>query len=532
MNHDLLIENARIIDGTGAPWYEGHLAINDGRIAEIYRGEHGTSADVRVDVDGNMVSPGFIDTHSHSDLRMFSDPTLEPKIRQGITTEILGQDGFSMAPMHYEGGADLWEDHLSGLDGRKPGEWDWGTTTEYFNAIESNGVAPNVGMLVGHGTVRFNVLGMSDAEPTDAELTEMCTLVKESLEEGALGLSTGLIYTPQCNATTEEVRTLGAELTSYKRPYVAHIRSERFRIWEAMDEFVDIGVEENIPLHHSHFKVVGEPQHGRAARANELIEYARDRGVDYVADQYPYTAGSTMLGAVLPPWVKTGDPSETVDRLTDPEARERIRRDVEQSRLDDWHNPGKYTGWENIVIASVEAASGEEHVGKSIAEIADETDQPPIDVVCDLLIESKLDVTMTLHQLEENDVREILQNERVCVGTDGIFGGGKPHPRLYGSYPRILEKYVREENLITMEEAIRKMTSLPARVFGLHHKGIVRPEMDADLVVFDPRTVSTEATYGTPRRFPTGIPHVLVNGEFVVRDGEPTGALPGSVVRA
>lgn len=532
MDHDLLIEDARIVDGTGAPWYEGHVAVDDGRITEIYRGDHDATAERRVDVDGNVVCPGFIDAHSHSDLELFSDPTLEPKIRQGITTEILGQDGFSMAPMYREGGAETWEDHLSGLDGRTPEEWSWGSTGDYFDAITENGIAPNAGMLVGHGTVRFNVLGMSDAEPTDAELSEMCDLVAESLEEGALGLSTGLIYTPQYNATTEEVRALGAELAPYKRPYVAHIRSERFGIWEAMDEFMDVGATEGIPLHHSHFKVVGGPQYGKASRANELVEYARDRGIDYVADQYPYTAGSTMLGSVLPPWVKAGDPSETLERLTDPETRERIRRDVSESRLDGWHNPGKYTGWENIVIASVDATTDENYVGTSVAEIADETDRLPIDVVCDLLVESELDVTMTLHQLDEDDVREILRNERVCVGTDGIFGSGKPHPRLYGSYPRILEKYVREENLITMEEAVRKMTSLPARFFGLYRKGIVRPGMDADLVVFDPHTVSTGATYETPRRFPTGMPHVLVDGEFVVRDGETTGALPGSVLRA
>lgn len=532
MEHDLLIENARVVDGTGSPWFRGHVAVDDGRITDVYRGEHGMTGARQVDVDEKVICPGFIDTHSHSDLELFSDPTLEPKIRQGITTEVLGQDGFSMAPMYRDGGAETWEDHLSGLDGRTPSEWEWGSTTEYFDAIEANGIAPNVGMLVGHGTVRFNVLGMSDADPTSAELQEMCDLVAESLDDGALGLSTGLVYTPQYNATTEEVQAIGAELRPYGRPYVAHIRSERFGIWEAMDEFIDIGAEEAIPLHHSHFKVIGGPQYGTAERATELIEYARDRGVDYVADQYPYTAGSTMLAAVLPPWVKAGDPVETLERLRDPDERERIRRDVDESRLDDWHNPGDYTGWENIVIASVDADDDEKHVGKTVVEIASETRERPIDVVCDLLVRSELDVTMTLHQLDEDDVRAILQNERVCVGTDGIFGGGKPHPRLYGSYPRIFETYVREQNLITMEEAVRKMTSLPARFFGLDEKGLVRPGMDADLVVFDPRTVSTAATYEDPRRFPTGMPHVIVNGRFVVRDGEMTGTLPGSALTA
>jgi N-acyl-D-amino-acid deacylase len=532
MDHDLLLENARVVDGTGAPWFEGHVAVDGTEIARIYRGDHDARAGGRVDLDGDVLAPGFVDAHSHSDLELFEHPRLEPKVRQGITTEILGQDGFSMAPMYRDAGADRWEDHLSGLDGRLDRAWDWGSTRDYVAAIRENGVGPNVAPLVGHGTVRFNVLGMADDEPTDGELAEMADLVAESLDEGAVGLSTGLVYSPQYHATTAEVAELASVLTDYKRPFVAHIRDERFDIWEAMDEFMDVGADAGVPLHHSHFKVVGPPQYGNADRAVELVEYARDRGIDYVGDAYPYRAGSTMLSAILPPWAKTGSTEETLDHLRDTESRERIERDIEEWRLEDWHNPGKYTGWDAVVVSSVAGDADPAVVGQSVEQIAEARGVEPVAAVCDVLLASELEASMTLHQLREDDVRAVLESERICIGTDGIFGGGKPHPRVYGTYPRILETYVREENLLSLEAAVRKMTSLPARIFGLDRKGIIRPGMDADLVAFDPRFVSTDATYETPRRYPAGIDHVLVNGEFVVREGESTTHLPGEVVLA
>ncbi|WP_319633703.1 N-acyl-D-amino-acid deacylase family protein [Natronorubrum aibiense] len=295
---------------------------------------------------------------------------------------------------------------------------------------------------------------------------------------------------------------------------------------------MDIGAELGIPLHHSHFKVTGPPLYETAERATDLMRYARDRGIDYTADQYPYTAGSTMLQALLPPWVKTGDSTETVELLRDSETRQQIKADIENWRLDNWHNPGPYTGWENIAIASLESETNEHCLGRSIASIANERDSNPVFVVCDLLIEEDLQVTITLHQLREESVQHIVRDELVSVGTDGLFGSGKPHPRVYGTFPKILEKYVREESLLSLEEVVRKMTSLPARIMGLSNKGLIRPGMDADLVVFDPRLVSTTADYENPRRYPKGIPHVLVNGEFVVCDNEVTGALPGQTIRA
>lgn len=519
---DLRIDNALVVDGTGAPWFRGAVGTKDGTIERIFRGDsNATAADEVIDADGSVVCPGFIDTHSHSDLRVFTDPQLEPKLRQGITTEILGQDGFTMAPMHREGGVQEWKKHLTVLAGESDVDWTWEDTADYLDAIEDSGLAPNLGMLTGHGTVRYNVLGMSDREPTHAELKEMADLVSQSLEQGALGFSTGLVYAPQINATTHEVQTLASELEPYGRPFVAHIRSESEDIWEAIDEFVDIGADEEVPLHLSHYKLSGRSVHGEASRTNELLEAARERGVDITAEQYPYTAGNTMLASILPSWVQADGPDETIERLSEPKTRDRIRKELNEEGVD----------WDTIELRNLDRANTAKYNGRDVASVAKERDSHPVDVVCELLITEELDVAMLIHSMSESDVREIMQNERVCVATDGLFGAS-PHPRTYGTYPRILGHYVREENVLTLEEAIRKMTSLPARAMGLQRKGLVRPGMDADLVVFDPARVGSPATFENPRRHPQGVTHVLVDGTFVVRNEKLTERTPGSVIRA
>ncbi|GAA0256810.1 amidohydrolase family protein [Haladaptatus pallidirubidus] len=530
MTIDLLLERAKIVDGTGAPWFRGAVGVTDDKISHIVREiDHNLDADEIINLEDAVVAPGFIDTHSHSDIELFEDPTLAPKLRQGVTTEILGQDGFSMAPMHRDGGAEEWQKQLGALAGRSDKEWTWGSTADYLEAVEENGVAPNVAMLVGHGTVRYNVLGMSDRAPTEAELNEMADLVTTALDSGAIGLSTGLIYTPCTYASTHEVQTLASQLAPYQRPFVAHIRSEGRWIWEALDEFIDIGAEEDVPLHLSHFKMGGPVQHGKTEQAFGIIEAARERGVDFTAEQYPYTAGSTMLSAVLPPWVHAEGPEGILEYLQDEDACDRIRKDIEEWRIDGWENIGALSGWNNVVIANVPSEENNQYEGMSVTEIAADRGTDAITAIAELLVEENLGVSMTLHMLDEDDVQDILGYERVCIGSDGLFGG-KPHPRVYGTYPRILGKYVREENVMTLEEAIRKMTSLPARAMGLDEKGIIKRGMDADLVVLRPEVVESRATFENPSRYPKGIDHVLVNGEFAVRDNEATGDLPGKAV--
>ena len=334
---DYRLENARIVDGTGAPWFHGSVGIEDGQIAGVYRGAT-PSADEAIDLENKVVCPGFIDTHSHSDLELFNDPTLEPKVRQGITTEVLGQDGFSMAPMYRDGGAEEWSTQLGALAGRVDKDWTWGSITDYFDAVEETGVSSNIALLVGHGTVRFNVMGMSDSDPTDEQLNQMRELIIESLDAGAVGFSTGLIYTPCTYASTAEVSALAGVLAEYGRPFVAHIRSEGRWIWDALDEFVDIGAEHSIPLHLSHYKLAGTAQQGHVDRSNALLRTARERGVDMTVEQYPYTAGSTMLSAALPPWVHAEGPERTKKLLEDSDVRGQIERDIEEWRIDDWEN--------------------------------------------------------------------------------------------------------------------------------------------------------------------------------------------------
>ena len=521
MSFELALTNCRIVDGTGSPWFRGSVGIDSGHIQCVVREDSlGRAAERTVDLDGLMLAPGFIDTHSHSDLRLFDEPVLEPKTRQGITTEILGQDGFSMAPLSHEDDPAEWEDHLSGLNGRIDDEWAWRTTAEYFDAIDANGIGPNVGMLVGHGTVRYNVMGMADRPAEESELEAMADLVTAALEAGAIGFSTGLIYTPQLNADTDEVQRLAGRLAPYGRPFVAHIRNETDDIWGALDEFVDIGDDEGIPLHLSHFKLALPPQHGKAERAISVLEVARERGVDVTADQYPYTAGSTMLAEMLPSWVRTDGTDRAVERLDDADDRARIRQYIED----------RPEAWGNVVVTSVATDANEQFEGLAVDEIAEVRNQDPPTAVMDLLLEERLEVSKITHMLADEDVETILTHRRTNIATDGLFGG-KPHPRTYGTYPRVLGHYVREKNLLEVEEAVQMMTSLPARAMGLDKKGLIRPDMDADLVAFDPQRVASPASYEYPRQFPEGIAHVLVDGEFVVRDGESTGATPGTVIR-
>ena len=513
------LSEARIVDGTGSPWFKGWVDIAGMEIRHVGRGDPPDDGVKTIKLSESVIAPGFIDTHTHSDLRLFDEPGLSPKVRQGITTEILGQDGFSAAPIPAD--STDWETHLSGLNGRTDHPWTWESMSEYLDAIAASGITPNVASLVGHGTVRYNVLGMAEREPDSAELTEMADLVTSALADGAIGFSTGLIYPPQVQASTAEVQALATRLHPYGRPFVAHIRNETNDIWNALEEFIRIGQQESIPLHLSHFKLALAAQHGKATRAIGIIESARERGVDITADQYPYTAGSTTLDELLPDWAFTDGPDATLDLLADEIEREKIRDHLEE-------RPEK---WTDIVVSGVASAENEPLEGQSIASIADQRGVSPPTVVMDLLREENLEVSKVTHMLDKADVRKILQCDRVCIATDGLFGG-KPHPRTYGTYPRVLGHYVREQNLLSLETAIRMMTSLPARVMGLDNRGLIRPGMKADITVLDPDRVAANATYEEPAQYPTGIQHVLVNGTFVVKDGTMTDSLPGTVIRA
>jgi len=525
---DLVFQNAQIIDGTSAPAYQGHIGVSGNTIETVSRDEPPTGEEV-IDLDGAVLAPGFIDAHTHSDFELFSDPYLVPKLHQGVTTEILGQDGLGAAPVPADD-TKKWADRMQMMTGSADDVGMWETVGDYLDAVEDANPALNMGMLVGHGTIRYNVMGMSERNPTEDELEQMQKVLQQALDDGCLGLSTGLIYHPQIHSETEELVALCETLSTTNRPFVAHIRSEGYWLFRALFEFISVGYETDVPLHLSHFKISGSKQHGKADLALAFLEIAREMGVEITADQYPYIAGSTALSSVLPPWLHAEGGDRTLELLNDPEARERIATDIETFRIPFWENDAGTVGWENILISDVGSEQNAGVEGKTITEIADERNCDPLDACLDLLIEENLNVRMIIFLMDESDVEKIFKSPLTCVGSDGAVSEN-PHPRLYGTYPKIIEEYVQKQNLVSLEEAVRKMTSLPAQIYGLQSKGLIREGMDADLVSFRPEAVSTSADYDNPKQLPTGIEHVIVNGTPVLKDSERTGHRPGQVVR-
>jgi len=518
---DLLLENARVFDGTGGPWFRADLGVN-GDTIDAMGALGGARATVEIDCADAAVAPGFIDAHSHSDLLVFEDPSIAPKLMQGVTTELLGQDGIAAAPIRPEHKAD-WRRHLSGLLGNPELEWSWSTFEEYLAALDAASPGTNLACLVPHGNLRLWAMGMEDRRADRAELKEMISLLRQCLEAGAVGFSTGLIYPPCSYADEDEMAALCAELVDYGGFIVVHMRNEDAMVFEALDEMLRVSERSGAPLHISHLKVAGRPQFGKAKELLGRIERARERGLEVTFDQYPYTAGSTMLFAILPEWLQEGGPDAMIERLRDAGVRERITAEIAK-------RGSSTVAITDIRVASVGSEENRHLEGKNLLEVAEALDKPLIDAVCDLLIEEDLNVSMILFIADEDDVRTILEHPLHIPCTDGLLGG-KPHPRLYGTFPRILGHYCRELGVLELPEAIRKMTSAAAARLGLPDRGIVRPGMKADLVVFDPDRVIDTSTYDEPRRYPEGILHVFVNGRHAVKDGRLLEANAGRVLR-
>ena len=518
---DLILKGGRVYDGTGGPWYRADVGIRGDTIAEIGPLQQ-AGAERVVDCANMAVSPGFIDTHSHSDLMVFEDPSLGPKMMQGVTTELLGQDGIAAAPVRDERKAD-WGRHLSGLLGNPDIEWDWSSFEEYLAALERIRPGPNMACLLPQGNLRLWVMGMEDRKPTAAELEEMIALLHQGFEAGAVGLSTGLIYPPCSYADEEELTALCSEMTRYGGFLVVHLRSEDVQLFEAVGEMLRVCEKSGAPLHISHLKAGGRAQFGKAGELLERLEAARHRGIEVTFDQYPYTAGSTMLFAILPEWLQEGGPDQMIERLKDTSIRERILTEVAtrtSSTID----------LSDIRVSAVGSEKNKHVEGKNLLELEETMGRPLIDAVCDLLVEEDLNVSMILFIADEGDVQTILKHPLHIACTDGLLGG-KPHPRLYGAFPRILGHYCRELGILDFPEAIRKMTSAPAARLGLRDRGLLRPGMKADLVVFDPDEIIDTSTYEEPRQHPKGVLHVFVNGKQAVRAGELFEARAGRVLR-
>lgn len=521
----LILRGGRVLDGAANPDFPADVAVENGRIAAIGPLGQAEAQEV-VDVSGLTICPGFVDVHSHSDALPFEADPLPAKILQGVTTEITGNCGSTPFPCD-PATVDLLREYHAATFSALP--YDWTGLSGYLDRLEAVGPISNVAPLVGHNSVRVAVMGYENRAPTSDELRAMQRLVGEALEDGAVGFSTGLIYVPGVYSDTAEVSALAEVLRGSARPYCTHPRGETHNLFNAIDEAIAIGEAAGVPVQISHLKAAGQPNFGRGQEVIERIIAARQRGLEVTGDVYPYDAGSGKIAALMPPWSLEGGTPALLGRLADPVARARAAREISEG-LPGWVNLVEAAGWDNIWITSV--GRNQAYLGKSIAQIAAELGTDPAEALFTLIRDEEARAGMRLKMMDEPDVRGFLAHPLVMIGSDASISRGRPHPRTWGTYPRVLGRYARDLGLISQAEAVRKMTSFPAQKFGLFDRGLVRPGLWADLVVFDANTVLDRATPEDPEQPPAGLPHVLVNGQFAVRDGVYTGARAGKVLRA
>jgi N-acyl-D-amino-acid deacylase len=525
---DLLITDARIVDGTGGPSTTGSVAVRDGRIAGVGRV---TGPSTRtIDAGGKVLAPGFIDPHSHSDFALLTDGNAESKIRQGVTTEVIGESG-SVAPQ------------------RPTRDRNWTDFAGYFAAIERSKTSVNLLTYVGLGQVREYVMGNDQRAPTRDELARMTGLVADAMKQGAWGVATGLIYSPNAYAKLDELVALSRPAAAAGGLYASHLRYDGDKLREGIEEAIAIGEEARIPVHVFHLKVTGAHNFGRMKEVVSLVEAAQKRGVEISANQYPYVASSTGLIQTIPPWAHEGGNAKLVERLKDPETRARIRKEMDDPHPA-WENRLQSAGtWHNVQIASISnRALGAQSTslqsgykrfeGWRVDEAAKELGRDPYDFVFELLIAQGGNVGCVWYIIDEDDLRLAMKQPWVSVGSDGSalatsgpLRSGVPHPRSFGTFPRVLGKYVRDERVLSLEQAVRKMSGLTAQQLHITGRGLIREGLAADLVIFDPATVADRATFTDPFQYPVGISTVIVNGRVVLDNGRHTGERPGVVIR-
>ncbi len=532
---DLLLRGGTVIDGTGAPARLADVAVTGDRITAVgdLSAVDASGVELVIDVTGRAVTPGFIDPHGHSDGSLFVDGALASHLHQGFTTQLSGNCGDTLAPLT-ETGRDLVD-----LSLRANGiEATWRSFAEFLGRVEEQSLGPNVAFLVGHGTVRGSVLGAAARAATTSELASMVAEVEAALDAGAIGLSSGLIYAPGVHAPPDEVETLVATTTRRGGLYATHMRNEAGGLFDSLDESIAAvrRAGSGARLQVSHLKCGSTTVWGRAGEAIAKLEKARAEGLDVAADQYPYTAAATTLAIVLPPSLLGLGVDECVQALADRDVRDRIRSEMERG-ISGWENVAFDPGWDGIRISN--APSHPDWAGRSLADLADELDRDAADLAFDALIDDRLDVSIVLDCMRDDDVATIMAVPWIAVCTDAegrrpghpILDAGRPHPRTYGSTARVLGSFVRERAVVSLEVAVAKLTSVPAGRLGVRGRGVLREGAFADLVVFDPETVADDATYVEPARYPSGIDHVVVNGRVAIRDGAETGERPGRLLR-
>ena len=526
--HDILIRGGTLYDGAGNPGVAGDVAVIGGRIAAVGPGIAG-SARKTIDAQNLAVAPGFIDIKTHSDFTLPINPKAESKVRQGVTTEIIGHCGFSVAPA-LPGKVELLKDYLS-----PSAPWLPFRETSFPDYLQTfPPTAVNAGMLVGHNTLRLMVMGMTERAPSAAELAQMIALLEDALDAGALGMSSGLFTPPGSYAEPAEMIALGHVLKRHNAGYFTHLRDESNKVIEAVAEAIDVGEQCGVHVEIVHFKCSGMDNWGKATQALAMIADAKARGVDVDCDSYPYAAGSNPLKNILPPWVQAGGVEAMIARLGESETRQKIRADIDRDGLNNW---GRIPSWECVQISI--SPHLPQFSGRTIASLAAERGADPVDTLCDYLAEDLGATRVLVTSISEADIRTIVASPLALVGSDGncvapygTVGKGLPHPRFYGTFPRVLSHYVREENALPLPLAIHKMTGATARALKLKNRGLLREGFCADVALFDPEDFTDRATYADPHQFPSGArTTVIVNGTIVVENATHTGALPGQVLR-
>jgi N-acyl-D-amino-acid deacylase len=527
--YDIVVVNGHVIDGSGAAGADADVAISGDTIARIGHIDDADRARARkvIDAKGLTVAPGFIDIHTHSDYPILADGTAQSAVHQGVTTDILGESE-SAGPIQ----GPVKKSAPYGIT------VDWRTLGEYFSRLESRGISVNVGSFVGATQVRRCVIGDESREPTPGEMAQMKHLVEEAMQEGAFGLSTALLVPPNTYHTTAQLIELASVVKPFGGIFLIHIRTEGEGIDTAVKEALEVGENAQVPVEVLHLKIADRRLWGKMKDICDLIENARSRGMKAAANQYPYVAGQNNLVALVPPWAMEGGRESMLRRLKNAADRRRIEKDL-YAGIPGWYNHYlAMSGWEGCLVASVKTEANKPYEGKSVADIARMTGKKPADVVFDLLADEEGSVPAVYFLMSEDDVRYAMKVPWVSVGSDGSavrpdgpLGSGKPHPRWYGTFPRVLGKYVREDHVLTLEEAVRKMSSLNAEKLGITDRGLIKEGKKADVTVFDAARVIDRATFQNPHQYPVGIEYVLVNGVPVLEKGEHTGSLPGKILR-
>ncbi|MDR0417212.1 MAG: D-aminoacylase [Propionibacteriaceae bacterium] len=528
MTADLIIRAATVLDGTGRPGRTADVAVASGRITAVEPSPRRLSGARTIDADGLVLAPGFIDMHAHSDLQILVNPDHTAKVSQGVTTEVLGQDGLSFAPIDPPSRAVI-RRQIAGWNGEPDDfEFTWETVDGYLARLDQ-GIACNAAYLVPQGTLRQMVVGGENRPATAGELARMRALLSAGLEQGAVGMSSGLTYTPGMYADTAELVALCSVVAAAGGYYSPHHRSYGAGALAAYAEMVDVARRSGCALHLTHATMNFEPNSGRAGELLRLVDDAIDSGVDITLDSYPYLPGSTTLAALLPSWASEDGPDQVLRRLADGECRERIRFEMEEIGSDGCH--GCVTDWSTIQISGVKNPALASLVGRTVAEIAAADGRLPAAAFFDLLVDDGLATTILQHVGHEENVRAIMAHRAHCGGSDAILAGALPHPRAWGAFPRFLGRYVRELGVLSLEDCVHHLTGRPAARLRLAERGLVRVGYHADLVLFDPATVRDTATFAAPRQQAAGIPWVFTNGTAVIEDGERTDALPGRALR-